>query len=148
MQTDEHTVRSGAGTGLPLIDTTNEVFHQEREGIPFYQAGFDRIGTFHNLKRLLARGARTGPPGILPPWHKRLAGIHQVLFENRRFEEGRWGAEFHPDLSPTCDDIVIAPHKNIDVLATTDLDVELRQHRAEYITVTGMIGTMCVESTA
>ncbi|MFE6675970.1 hypothetical protein [Streptomyces tendae] len=42
----------------------------------------------------------------------------------------------------------MAPRKNIDVLATTDLDVELRPHRAEYITVTGMIGTMCVESTA
>lgn len=58
------------------------------------------------------------------------------------------GADFHPELSPVDGEVVIAPHKNIDVLANTDLEVQLRQHDVEYIAIAGMIGTMCVESTA
>ncbi|OWA13200.1 isochorismatase [Streptomyces sp. CS113] len=148
----------GAGRiGLLLIDTTNEVFHEDGKGYPFYQAEFDRIGTIHNLKRLLAGARGLGLPVFFAPmsyteedyttW-KRPAGIHKVMFENRMFEAGSWGAQFHPDLSPARGEIVIAPHKNIDVLATTDLDVQLRQHGVEYIAIAGMIGTMCVESTA
>ncbi|WP_246040884.1 cysteine hydrolase family protein [Streptomyces cadmiisoli] len=143
--------------GLLLIDTTNEVFHENGKGYPFYKAEFDRIGTFENLKRLLAGARELGIPVFFAPmsyteedyttW-KHPAGIHQVMFENRMFQEGSWGAEFHADLSPVEGEIVIAPHKNIDVLATTDLDVQLRQHDVEYIAIAGMIGTMCVESTA
>ncbi|WP_431968717.1 isochorismatase family protein [Actinacidiphila sp. bgisy160] len=43
---------------------------------------------------------------------------------------------------------LITPHKNIDVLANTDLEVQLRQHNTEYIAIAGMVGTTCVESTA
>ncbi|WP_405827435.1 isochorismatase family protein [Streptomyces sp. NBC_01176] len=37
---------------------------------------------------------------------------------------------------------------NIDVLANTDLEVQLRQHNTEYIAIAGMMGTMYVGSTA
>lgn len=70
------------------------------------------------------------------------------MFDNRLFEAGSWGADFHPELSPVAGEITIAPHKNIDVLANTDLEVQLRQHGVEYIAIAGMVGTMCVESTA
>jgi nicotinamidase-related amidase len=44
--------------------------------------------------------------------------------------------------------VTIAPHKNLDVFATTDLDTQLKRRGIEHIVVAGMIGTMCVESIA
>ncbi|WP_234338028.1 cysteine hydrolase family protein [Streptomyces sp. NRRL WC-3725] len=71
-----------------------------------------------------------------------------MMFDNRMFEAGSWGAEFHPDLTPGPGDVTIAPHKNLDVFATTDLDTQLKRRGVEHVVVAGMIGTMCVESTA
>ncbi|WP_431964941.1 cysteine hydrolase family protein [Actinacidiphila sp. bgisy160] len=143
--------------GLLLIDTVNELFSEKGKGYPEFKDEFDRIGTFENLKRLLAGAREQGLPVFFAPmsyteedytsW-KHLSGIHQEMFDNRMFEAGSWGADFHPELSPGDGDVVIAPHKNIDVLANTDLEVQLRQHNVEYIAIAGMVGTMCVESTA
>ncbi|MEU9246035.1 cysteine hydrolase [Streptomyces sp. NPDC048385] len=71
-----------------------------------------------------------------------------MTFDNRMFEAGSWNAEFHPDLAPTADEVTVAPHKNLDVLATTDLDIQLKRRGMEHVVLAGMIGTMCVESTA
>jgi nicotinamidase-related amidase len=110
-----------------------------------------------NLKRLLegarARKLKTffAPMSYteedFTSW-KHLSGIHEVMFEKRMFAAGSWGAQFHPDLTPGPGELVITPHKNIDVIANTDLEVQLRQHGIEYVAVAGMIGTLCVESTA
>lgn len=143
--------------GLLLIDTVNEIFAENGKSYPIFKDEFDRIGTFANLKRLLAGVRAHGLPVFFSPmaytesdyttW-KHLSGIHREMYDNRMFEAGSWGAEFHPELSPQPDEVVIAPHKNIDVMANTDLDVQLRQHNVEYLAIGGMIGTMCVESTA
>jgi nicotinamidase-related amidase len=144
-------------TGLVLIDTVNEVFSEGGKAYPMFQDEFARIGVLENLIRLLTgvreRGIRTffAPMSYTEldytSW-KHLSGIHHEMYGNRMFKEGSWGAAFHPDLSPGPGEITISPHKNIDVLATTDLDVQLRQHNIEYVAIAGMIGTMCVESTA
>ncbi|WP_243766217.1 isochorismatase family protein [Streptomyces sp. GC420] len=44
--------------------------------------------------------------------------------------------------------VAVAPHKNLDAFATTDLDIQLKRRGVQHVTVAGMIGTMCVESTA
>lgn len=64
------------------------------------------------------------------------------------FAAGSWGADFHPDLGPRDGEIPVAPHKNIDVFETTDLETQLRQHDVEYTVFAGMSATLCVESTA
>ncbi|MEU1529784.1 cysteine hydrolase family protein [Streptomyces fagopyri] len=143
--------------GLLLIDTMNDVFSEDGKAYPTFKEEFERIGTFENLKRLLAGARERGFPVFFAPmsyteedytsW-KHISGVHHEMFDNRLFVEGSWGAEFHPELSPQDGEIVITPHKNIDVLANTDLEVQLRQHNTEYIAVAGMVGTMCVESTA
>ncbi len=143
--------------GLLLIDTVNDVFAEKGKAYANFKEEFDRIGTFENLKRLLAGAREQGLPVFFAPmsyteedytsW-KHLSGIHHEMFDNRLFEEGSWGAAFHPELSPGKGEVVIAPHKNIDVLANTDLEVQLRQHNVEYIAIAGMIGTLCVESTS
>ncbi|MET8537455.1 isochorismatase family cysteine hydrolase [Streptomyces sp. NPDC005065] len=143
--------------GLLLIDTVNEIFSEKGKAYPHYKEEFDRIGTLENLKRLLAGAREQGFPVFFGPmsyteedytsW-KHLSGIHHEMFDNRLFEAGSWGADFHPELAPADGEVVITPHKNIDLLATTDLGVQLRQHGVEYVAIAGMIGTMCVESTA
>lgn len=143
--------------GLLLIDTVNEIFSEKGRMYPDYKEEFERIGTLENLKHLLAGAREQGVPVFFAPmsyteedytsW-KHVSGIHHEMFDNRLFEAGSWAADFYPELSPVDGEIVIAPHKNIDVLANTDLEVQLRQHGVEYIAIAGMIGTMCVESTA
>ncbi|PNV31928.1 cysteine hydrolase [Streptomyces sp. DH-12] len=148
---------TSAPTGLVLIDTVNEVFAEGGKGYPGFKAEFERIGTLDNLRRLLAGFRDKGYPAFFSPmsyteeeydnWKHR-SGIHHMMFDNRMFEAGSWGAEFHPDLRPGPGDVTIAPHKNLDVFATTDLDIQLKRRGIEHIAVAGMIGTMCVESTA
>jgi nicotinamidase-related amidase len=144
-------------TGLLLIDTVNENFSEKGKAYSGYKEEFDRIGTFENLKRLLAGARSQSMPVFFAPmsyteedyttW-RHVSGIHREMFENRMFEAGSWNADFHPELSPGPGEIAIAPHKNIDVLANTDLEVQLRQHDVEYVAIAGMVGTMCVESTS
>ncbi|MEU3445324.1 cysteine hydrolase [Streptomyces griseoincarnatus] len=146
-----------APIGLVLIDTVNEIFSEQGKGHAGFKAEFERIGTLDNLKRLLAGFRDSGFPAFFSPmsytdeeyenW-KYKSGIHHMMFDNRMFEAGSWGAEFHPDLTPGPGDVTIAPHKNLDVFATTDLDTQLKRRGVEHIVVAGMIGTMCVESTA
>jgi nicotinamidase-related amidase len=78
---------------------------------------------------------------------KHLSGIHKVMYDQRMFQAGSWGADFHPELQPKPGEVIILPHKNIDVFATTDLDTQLRQHSIEYAVFAGMSATLCVEST-
>jgi len=144
-------------TGLLLIDTVNDIFSAGGKGYPNFKEEFDRIGTLENIKHLRAGAREQGILVFFAPmsyteedytsW-THLSGIHREMYGSRMFEAGSWGAAFHPELSPATGEIIIAPHKNIDVFATTDLDVQLRQHNVEYVATAGMIGTLCVESTA
>ncbi|MDN3354431.1 isochorismatase family cysteine hydrolase [Actinomadura sp. DC4] len=143
-------------TGLVLIDTVNDIFSEDGKAYSLFKDEFARIGVLDNLQRLLAGARERRMPIFFCPmsyteedfttW-KHLSGIHQEMYENRLFAAGSWGADFHPRLGPRPGEITIVPHKNIDVIANTDLDVQLRQHGVEYVAIGGMIGTLCVEST-
>lgn len=121
--------------GLLLIDTMNDVFSEDGKAYPTFRGEFERIGTFEILKRLLAGAREQGFPVFFAPmsytedhytsW-KHISGVHHEMFDNRLFVEGSWGAKFHPELSPQDGEIMITPHKNIDILANTDLEVQLR----------------------
>jgi nicotinamidase-related amidase len=150
------TIYEPKATGLVLIDTVNDIFSENGKGYSLFKDEFARIGVLENLVRLLAGARERKMPIFFCPmsyteedfttW-KHLSGIHQEMYEKRLFEAGSWGADFHPQLGPRPGEITITPHKNIDVIANTDLDVQLRQHGVEYVAIGGMIGTLCVEST-
>ncbi|WP_433570259.1 cysteine hydrolase family protein [Streptomyces sp. CA-251247] len=143
-------------TGVLLIDTVNEVFAEKGKGYPQYKEEFARIGVVENLKHLLAGARRYGlhiffsgmsySDDEYSNWRHK-SGIHQAMFENRLFEQGTWAVQFHPDFEPGPGEVALAPHKNIDVFMTTDLDAQLKRRGVEYLAVAGMIGSMCVEST-
>jgi ureidoacrylate peracid hydrolase len=49
---------------------------------------------------------------------QRRSGINRVMFERKMFLAGSWGADFHPELRPAQDEIILLPHKGVDVFET------------------------------
>jgi nicotinamidase-related amidase len=96
--------------GLLLIDTVNEIFSEGGKGYPNFKDEFERIGTRENIARLLAYARERDISVFFAPmsyteedytsW-KHLSGIHREMYDNRMFEAGSWGADFHPDLGPS-----------------------------------------------
>lgn len=144
-------------TGVVLVDTVNDFLSEGGKAHPLVKEELERVGVVENLMRLLDGARERGLPVFFAPmsytgedfttW-KHLSGIHKAMYEERMFEAGSWGADFHPEIRPRAGEILVAPHKNIDVYATTDLDTQLRQHSVEYVAFAGMSGTLCIESSA
>ena len=59
-----------------------------------------------------------------------------------------WGGDWHPDLEPQPDDVVVQHHWGQNGFANTDLDLQLKQRGIEKIIVAGMVANTCVEGTA
>jgi nicotinamidase-related amidase len=79
---------------------------------------------------------------------KSLNGIDKIMFENKMFAEGTWGHDYHPDLKPDSNTIVLNPHKGLSNFWSGDAAIQLRQYGVETIIMYGMSANMCVESHA
>jgi ureidoacrylate peracid hydrolase len=62
------------------------------------------------------------------------------------FLAGSWGADFHPDLQPAAEDIVLLPHKGTDVFET-DLPRHLERLGTTHLVICGMTANLCCEGT-
>ncbi|WP_030169900.1 cysteine hydrolase family protein [Streptomyces sp. NRRL S-813] len=144
--------------GLLLVDLVNENFSEDGKAYSVYAPEYERLGTIENLKRLIAGVRRHKEVPVFysrtaftdedySSW-KHVSGIHRQMFDNRLFEADTWNTEFHEDLAPQPGDVVLAPHKSLDVLHHTDLQFQLRQRNVEYLAIAGVSGIMAVESTA
>ncbi|MEU6417333.1 cysteine hydrolase family protein [Streptomyces spiralis] len=144
--------------GLLLVDLVNENFSEDGKAYSVYAPEYERLGTIENLKRLIAGVRRHKDVPVFysrtaftdedySSW-KHVSGVHRQMFDNRLFEADTWNTEFHEDLAPQPGDVVLAPHKSLDVLHHTDLQFQLRQRNVEYLAIAGVSGIMAVESTA
>jgi nicotinamidase-related amidase len=79
---------------------------------------------------------------------KSLNGIDKIMFEIRMFEQGTWGHDYHPDLKPDSNTIVMNPHKGLSNFWTGDAAIQLRQYGIETIILYGMSANLCIESHA
>ena len=77
-----------------------------------------------------------------------LNGIDKVMFETKMFFEGTWGHDFHPELKPDDNTIVLNPHKGLSNFWTGDSALNLRMFGIEQVILYGMSANMCVESHA
>jgi nicotinamidase-related amidase len=77
---------------------------------------------------------------------QRRSGINRIMFERKMFLAGSWGADFHPELQPQAEDIVLEPHKSCDVFRT-DLPGHLDKMGITHLVIAGMTANLCVEST-
>jgi ureidoacrylate peracid hydrolase len=62
------------------------------------------------------------------------------------FTAGSWGADFHPDLKPLSNEVVLTPHKSTDVFET-DLPEHLQRLGTSHLIIAGMTANLCCEST-
>ena len=79
---------------------------------------------------------------------KSLNGIDKVMFENKMFAQGTWGHDYHPDLKPDSNTVVMNPHKGLSNFWSGDAVIQLRQYGVETLIMYGMSANMCVESHA
>ncbi len=77
-----------------------------------------------------------------------LNGIDKVMFENKMFVQGTWGHDYHPELRPDSNTVVMNPHKGLSNFWTGDAALQLRMFGIETIILYGMSANMCVESHA
>ncbi|GHC83140.1 cysteine hydrolase family protein [Streptomyces flavofungini] len=144
--------------GLLLVDLVNENFSKDGKGYPVYAPEYERLGTIDSLKKLIA-GARQHED--VPVFYsttaftdedystwRHVSGIHRQMFDKRMFQAETWNTEFHEELAPQPGEVVLAPHKGLDVLQHTDLEFQLRQRNVDYLAIAGVSGIMAVESTA
>ncbi|MFD9071644.1 isochorismatase family cysteine hydrolase [Streptomyces lasiicapitis] len=144
--------------GLLLVDLVNENFSKDGKAYPIYAPEYDRLDTIGSLKKLVA-GVRRHED--IPVFYSRTAftdedystwrhvsGIHRQMFDKRMFAADTWHTEFHEEFAPQPGDVILAPHKGLDVLQHTDLEFQLRQRDVDYLAIAGVSGIMAVESTA
>ncbi|MBW3658688.1 MAG: isochorismatase family protein, partial [Actinobacteria bacterium] len=77
---------------------------------------------------------------------QRRSGIGRIMFELRMFQAGSWGADFHPQLQPAEDEVVLKPHKQNDVFET-DLPDHLERLGTTQLVIAGMTANLCCEAT-
>lgn len=73
-------------------------------------------------------------------------GINRLMFEQKMFLAGSWGADFHPSLKPLDGEVVLLPHKGTDVFET-DLPQHLERLGTKHLVIAGMTANLCCETT-
>lgn len=144
-------------TALLVIDPVNEFLHEDGAAWEMTKSTVKKNDVVAQLRRLIAGARAAGVPVLFGPMAytaedyadgslQRRTGINRLMFENRMFQAGTFGADFHPDIQPQPGDIVLGPHKGTDVMAT-DLPVQLERLGVTHLVIAGMTANLCVEST-
>ena len=144
-------------TALFVTDPQNDFLSEEAPAWALVGATVTRNKVVEKEKTLKALAQELGiplfysthmyTPKDFESWHS-LNGIDKVMFENHMFAQGTWGHDFHPELKPDSNTIVMNPHKGLSNFWTGDAVIQLRQYGIETVIMYGMSANMCVESHA
>lgn len=144
-------------TALLVIDPVNDFLSVGGAGWDLTKTTVEKNDVIKNLKRLIT-GARAkgitvffGPMAYTEEDYvnehlQKRSGINRLMFERKMFIAGSWGADFHPELQPDENDIVLLPHKSCDVFKT-DLPEQLKTLNITHLVLAGMTANLCCEST-
>jgi nicotinamidase-related amidase len=144
-------------TVLLVIDPVTDFLSEGGAGWEMTKMTVRLHDVIGNLKQAIDGARERGIPVLFAPMayteedyrdhglHQR-SGINRVMFENKMFLAGSWGADFHPDLRPRADEVVLLPHKGVDVFET-DLPEELQRLGTTHLVIAGMTANLCCEST-
>lgn len=144
-------------TALLIIDPVNDFLSEGGAGWELTRNSVKMNDVIRHLKRAIETARRQGIPVLFGPMSyveedyadeqlQRRSGINRFMFEKKMFLAGSWGADFHPDLKPAEGDIVLQPHKGIDVFET-DLPSHLERLGITHLVIAGMTANLCCEST-
>ncbi len=144
-------------TALLVIDPVNDFLSEGGAAWEMTKNTVEMNDVIGNLKRVIEAARMTNIPILFGPMayteedyadehlHRR-SGINRLMFEMKMFLAGSWGADFHPDLQPENNDIVLLPHKGTDVFKT-DLPDHLQKMGITHLAIAGMTANLCCEST-
>ncbi len=144
-------------TALLVIDPVNDFLSEGGAAWDLTKSTVKKHNVVGNLKRAIEGARARGVPVLFAPMAyteadyrghqlQRRSGINRVQFERKWFLAGSWGADFHPELRPNPGEIVLLPHKGIDVFMT-DLQLHLERLGVTHLVIAGMTANLCVEST-
>jgi ureidoacrylate peracid hydrolase len=146
-----------ATTALLVIDPVNDFLHEDGAAWEMTKSTVKKNDVVSQLARLTAGARQAGIPVLFGPMAyteqdysehqlQRRTGINRLMYENRMFLAGSFGADFHASIQPQPGDIVLQPHKGTDVLET-DLPQHLERLGTTHLVLAGMTANLCVEST-
>jgi nicotinamidase-related amidase len=144
-------------TALLLIDPVNDFLSEGGAAWEMTKTTVKMNNVVENLRRAIDEAKLRGIPVLFGPMAyteedyadkelQRRSGINRLMFEHKMFLAGSWGADFHPELRPLEDDIVLLPHKGTDVFET-DLPDHLQRLGITHLVIAGMTANLCCEST-
>ncbi|RZL90482.1 MAG: cysteine hydrolase [Variovorax sp.] len=144
-------------TALLLIDPYNDFLSEGGKLQGRAKAVLDQVGTIAHMREVVSACRLAGVPVFYVPHHRSRPsdfsswahptpyqlGAHRMQL----FEEGSWGAQWHPDFVPGPQDVMIKEHRGSSGFANTDLDINLRQRGITHIVLIGMLANTCLETT-
>lgn len=144
-------------TALLIIDPVNDFLSEGGAAWELTKATVEHNDVVKHLRQAIDGAHTRDIPVLFGPMayteedyavhalHKR-SGINRIMYEKKMFLAGTWGADFHPELRPSSEDIILAPHKSTDVFMT-DLPEHLEQLGTTHLVIAGMTANLCCEST-
>ncbi|GAA3976783.1 isochorismatase family cysteine hydrolase [Hymenobacter antarcticus] len=144
-------------TVLLVIDPVNDFLSEGGAAWEMTKGTVEKNNVIPNLKRAIDGARSQGIPVLFGPMAyteedyalhnlQKRSGINRLMFENKMFLAGSWGADFHPEIQPQAQDIVLLPHKSCDVFQT-DLAEHLESRGITHLVIAGMTANLCCEST-
>ncbi|MBW3614635.1 MAG: cysteine hydrolase [Actinobacteria bacterium] len=144
-------------TALLVIDPVNDFLSPGGADWDMARSTVEKHDVVGHLKEAIEGARQRGIPVLFAPMAyvaedyeneelQRRSGINRMMFEKKMFLAGSWGADFHPELRPRDDEVVLLPHKGVDVFET-DLPDHLDRLATTHLVITGMTANLCCEST-
>jgi len=118
-----------ARTALLVIDPVNDFLHEEGAAWEMTKSTVKKNDVVAQPARLTQGARAAGVPVIFGPMaytaedyadqeSQRRSGINRLMFENKMFLAGSFGADFQADIQPQPGDVILAPHNGTDVMQT------------------------------
>jgi ureidoacrylate peracid hydrolase len=144
-------------TALLAIDPVNDFLSEGGADWDMARSTVEKHDVVGHLKQAIEGARQRGVQVLFGPMAytaedykneelQRRSGINRMMFEKKMFLAGSWGADFHPELRPQEGDIVLLPHKGVDVFET-DLPDHLERLGTTHLVIAGMTANLCCEST-
>lgn len=145
-------------TALLVIDPVNDFLSEGGAAYELTKKTLKLHNMIDHLKQAIDGARSRGIPVLFGPMAyteddyadeqlQKRSGINRMMFETKMFLAGSWGADFHPDLQPQAEDILLLPHKTCDVFRS-DLPEHLQRMGITHLVIAGMAANLCCESTA
>lgn len=146
-----------ARTALLVIDPVNDFLHEDGAAWEMTKSTVKKNDVVAQLVRLTEGARKAGVPVLFGPMAyteedyadeglQKRSGINRLMFENKMFLAGSFGADFHAEIQPRPGDIILEPRKGTDVMQT-DLPKHLQRLGTRHLVLAGMTANLCVEST-